>query len=777
VVDTVECDDGNACTTQECNPSNGQCIVVDTVECDDGNACTTQECNPSNGQCIVVDTVECDDDNACTTQECNPSNGQCIVVDTVECDDDNACTTQECNPGNGQCLVVDTVECDDGNACTTQECNPANGQCVVVDTVECDDNNACTTQQCNPDTGQCQVINTVECDDDNDCTTDVCNPQTGQCEFTDIGTCGDGEQCNFEGCRPIDHPTAPCTCCGDGIVQGGAGETCDPPGSTTDSGNICRNDCTFCGDGNLDDGEECDEGNGNSDLPGSTCTTDCIQPCFEKPVITCPDDVFAHTNNQCEASINPGTPDVSDPCISVSQLIVSHVAIGPDGGPGPFPNCLEELDLECGPSQQQPCWDLNGNGVCSMGGGPGTGEDINGDGQCTVADCECICLLPDDTTPQELPPQFGSDDGGCFDADTEQCPPLPTTCDENADGVYPVGTTTIVWTVYNPVSQLRAQCEQKVWVGDDDAPILECVGHESFIETFCGDDSICKSDLVDQLVCPEHSATPLHATDNCKKACPEFPGDPDVLDWEIILVQNGVEKEITDSNCLDLGVHWLRIRAKDCAKEHDPETGGEFSDPNFSDTACDVLAVVIIGLECPGGGGGGSGGSNTNGNDNSNSNANSNGNSNDNSSGNNTAGGGGGGGGAPPPPVVIVPPPPDGEAEEPAEEEEVVDVGGPDDDVVEEEPPAEEEPQRADGQEEDAGRDEPKDGEQSPNAQHRPPMPAENTASSPENGDTSASTSGFCGAGGSSSLMLLLAMTLMRIRLWRSRPQIGDTQT
>src|SRR4030095_5440198 len=48
--------------------------------------------------------------------------------------------------------------------------------------------------------------------------------------------------------------------CGDGLINV-PGETCDPPGSgTTNPPHLCRDDCTFCGDGILqaNHGEECE---------------------------------------------------------------------------------------------------------------------------------------------------------------------------------------------------------------------------------------------------------------------------------------------------------------------------------------------------------------------------------------------------------------------------------------------------------------------------------------------------------------------------------------
>jgi cysteine-rich repeat protein len=61
--------------------------------------------------------------------------------------------------------------------------------------------------------------------------------------------------------------------CGDGVVSGDAGETCDPPGEPAGEPNECREDCTYCGDGVLDFGEECDDGN-NTD--GDGCDAYCM---------------------------------------------------------------------------------------------------------------------------------------------------------------------------------------------------------------------------------------------------------------------------------------------------------------------------------------------------------------------------------------------------------------------------------------------------------------------------------------------------------------------
>ena len=66
----------------------------------------------------------------------------------------------------------------------------------------------------------------------------------------------------------------PSEICGDGEVNAD-GETCDPPGSTLGNGATCRGDCTYCGDGNVETSEQCDDGN---TVDTDSCRNDCTLP-------------------------------------------------------------------------------------------------------------------------------------------------------------------------------------------------------------------------------------------------------------------------------------------------------------------------------------------------------------------------------------------------------------------------------------------------------------------------------------------------------------------
>ena len=61
--------------------------------------------------------------------------------------------------------------------------------------------------------------------------------------------------------------------CGNGVVDVAAGEGCDDGNGVDDDG--CRNDCTFCGDEVLQDGETCDPPGEAGGASGNECRDDC----------------------------------------------------------------------------------------------------------------------------------------------------------------------------------------------------------------------------------------------------------------------------------------------------------------------------------------------------------------------------------------------------------------------------------------------------------------------------------------------------------------------
>jgi hypothetical protein len=121
------CDDGDVCTDDSCNPSSGCVHTNNTNPCNDGNACTTIDAC-GGGTCNGGPPPNCDDGNVCTDDSCNPASG-CVHTNTSNpCNDGNACTTID-TCGGGTCNGGPPRNCDDGECCTVDSCNPSTG-CV-----------------------------------------------------------------------------------------------------------------------------------------------------------------------------------------------------------------------------------------------------------------------------------------------------------------------------------------------------------------------------------------------------------------------------------------------------------------------------------------------------------------------------------------------------------------------------------------------------------------------------------------------------------------------
>src|SRR5262249_9279789 len=109
-------------------------------------------------------------------------------------------------------------------------------------------------------------------------TTDTC--QNGNCFPGPIRTCSDANVCTTDTCNEatdtcVHTPIVPC--CGNGVVE--AGEQCDDGNTNNNDG--CSNNCRLisgCGDGVLQAGEECDAGPANANTPEAPCRPDCALP-------------------------------------------------------------------------------------------------------------------------------------------------------------------------------------------------------------------------------------------------------------------------------------------------------------------------------------------------------------------------------------------------------------------------------------------------------------------------------------------------------------------
>src|SRR5436309_3200159 len=125
------CDDGIVCTTDSCEPTAnggaGGCVNAPIAgccqadaDCDNGNACAgPQTC--VNNSCVAGTPPNCDDGNPCTDDACDPSSG-CTNTPT-NCDDGAVCTADSCDPASGcvnqpipGCCMSDG-DCPNGDVC------------------------------------------------------------------------------------------------------------------------------------------------------------------------------------------------------------------------------------------------------------------------------------------------------------------------------------------------------------------------------------------------------------------------------------------------------------------------------------------------------------------------------------------------------------------------------------------------------------------------------------------------------------------------------------
>ncbi|MFH2007732.1 MAG: fibrinogen-like YCDxxxxGGGW domain-containing protein, partial [bacterium] len=208
----------------------GDGVMEGTEECDDGNNEPGDGCSPG---CFLTYTCGdgvCETDKhetcpACPEDCCPCGDGVCDQAMAETC----ALCHEDCCPDCGDGWLDASEQCDDGNnvdgdgcsaACIDEDGSPTCGNGIWEAGEQCDDGNTTNLDGCS-DT--CQVE--YECGD-------------GVCETTR------GESC----------PVCPQDCCpcGDAVCDDALGETCG----------MCRDDCCpDCGNGILDAGEECDDGN------------------------------------------------------------------------------------------------------------------------------------------------------------------------------------------------------------------------------------------------------------------------------------------------------------------------------------------------------------------------------------------------------------------------------------------------------------------------------------------------------------------------------------
>ncbi len=215
--------------------------------------------------------------------------------------------------------------------------------------------------------------------------------------------------------------------CGNGILD--PGETCDPPGSVPDPDfpdNLCRESCTYCGDGEVNNGEECDFNDPNA--PPS-CTNDCMIPACGDGMVgpgeTCdppgsvpdpdfPDNLCRESCTYCgDGEVNNGEEcDFNDP----DDPLCRDDCTIPVCGDGIVDSDLGET---CDPPGSVPDPDFPDN-LCRPSctycgdGIPNNGEECDDpdDPNCTD-DCMLVPCGLEVAKTCELPAPLPADDGKC----------------------------------------------------------------------------------------------------------------------------------------------------------------------------------------------------------------------------------------------------------------------------------------------------------------------------------------------------------------------------
>ncbi len=76
--DLIECNDGNPCTEDRCNPFDGTCqfeVLIAGTVCDTGDACDGVATCTEDGACISTDPIDTGDGDPCTEDICDPLTG------------------------------------------------------------------------------------------------------------------------------------------------------------------------------------------------------------------------------------------------------------------------------------------------------------------------------------------------------------------------------------------------------------------------------------------------------------------------------------------------------------------------------------------------------------------------------------------------------------------------------------------------------------------------------------------------------------------------------
>ena len=359
--DFLDCDDGEGCTNDACDPGTGCLHPPKGGPCEDGDACTDGDACQG-GVCVPGALTDCGDPGECLVAFCDPAmgclaepgsqggdctpespceaagtcDGGACIGSPVDCTSlDGECAVGVCDEVSGTCKAEsanegvpcdDEVECTSGDQCTAGQCIGAGMDCSSLDSAceigVCDGAGGCTTLPRPDGTG---------CDDDNACTPEsTClsgfcigaevQCPAGPCEFgfcdPSTGACGvqpgnDGFPCDDGACLADGFCDAG-ECVGDAVVCPEPDDPCQVA--------LCDPDTGECGAATAEDDTACDDGDLctlQTTCQGGVCTptagmeVECAAP--ECAVAACNPGT-----GQCETTVldNGASCDDGDACTS-----------------------------------------------------------------------------------------------------------------------------------------------------------------------------------------------------------------------------------------------------------------------------------------------------------------------------------------------------------------------------------------------------------------------------------------------------------------------------
>ena len=267
-----DCDDGNQTAGDGCDSSckleGGWVCPIPGSPCKQAPRCGDGVVQTSRGEV-------CDDGNQKDGDGCA---SDCKTKDTgCTCTPGQACVCPVVKCGNG--VIESSETCDDGNSTSGDGCSST---CKLESNYEC----RVPGKKCTPKCGDGKLVGSETCDDGNSTSGDGCSstcqiepgaacPTPGQACTKAV--CGNGKVESGELCDcGTDPNNLPSGCKSmNGLFYGdgkGCSKTCTKEPSCQDASGKTQACTTSCGDGNLDPGEDCDDGNG---LDGDGCSSKC----------------------------------------------------------------------------------------------------------------------------------------------------------------------------------------------------------------------------------------------------------------------------------------------------------------------------------------------------------------------------------------------------------------------------------------------------------------------------------------------------------------------